>query len=58
MNEMSKPPVAAAINATEHWTTKDGGVKLFLFEKVAGDPAKTRGTIERSRYRGGTARSR
>ena len=39
MNEMSKP--AAAIKGEEHWTTKDGGVKLFLFEKCAGDPAKT-----------------
>ena len=43
MNEMSKP--AAAIKGEEHWTTKDGGVKLFLFEKCLGDPAKTRGTI-------------
>ena len=43
MNEMSKP--AAAIKGEEHWTTRDGGVKLFLFEKCAGDPAKTRGTI-------------
>jgi pimeloyl-ACP methyl ester carboxylesterase len=30
---------------TEHWAVKDGDVKLFLYEKVAGDPAKTRGTI-------------
>jgi len=43
MNEMSKP--AAAVKGEEHWTSKDGGVKLFLFEKCAGDPAKTRGTI-------------
>ena len=41
MNEMSKPP----IKAEDHWTTKDGGVKLFLYEKCAGDPAATRGTI-------------
>src|SRR3954463_657441 len=40
MNEMTTP-----IKGIEHWTTKDGGVKLFLFEKSAGDPAKTRGTI-------------
>ena len=40
MNEMTMP-----IKASEHWTSKDGGVKLFLFEKTAGDPAKTRGTI-------------
>jgi pimeloyl-ACP methyl ester carboxylesterase len=43
MNEMSKP--AAAIKGEDHWTTRDGGVKLFLFEKYAGDPAKTEGTI-------------
>jgi pimeloyl-ACP methyl ester carboxylesterase len=43
MNEMSKPQVA--IKGEDHWTTKDGGVKLFMFEKCAGDPAKTVGTI-------------
>ncbi len=43
MNEMSKPQ--AAIKGQDHWTTKDGGVKLFLFEKCAGDPAKTVGTV-------------
>jgi len=32
------------IQGTEHWTNK-GDVKLFLWNKVAGDPAKTRGTI-------------
>jgi pimeloyl-ACP methyl ester carboxylesterase len=32
-------------SGTEHWTVKDGDVKLFLYNKVAGDPAKTRGTI-------------
>ena len=44
MNEMSKP-AAAAIKGEEHWTEKDGGVKLFLWEKCAGDPAKTAGTV-------------
>ena len=43
MNEMSKPQ--AVIKGEDHWTTKDGGVKLFMFEKCAGDPAKTIGTI-------------
>src|SRR5215813_11679060 len=33
------------LTGTEHWTTKDGGVKLFLWNKCAGDPAKTAGTI-------------
>ena len=41
MNEMPK----IAIKSEDHWTSKDGGVKLFLYEKCAGDPAKTRGTI-------------
>ncbi len=40
MNEMTAP-----IKGTEHWTTKDGGVKLFMWEKSASDPAKTKGTI-------------
>ena len=41
MNEMTKP---TAMAGTEHWTTRDGA-KLFLWNKNAGDPAKTRGTI-------------
>ena len=35
----------AAIKGEEHWTSKDGGVKLFLFEKCAGDPKASAGTI-------------
>jgi pimeloyl-ACP methyl ester carboxylesterase len=35
---------AAAVQGTEHWTRKDA-VKLFLWEKCVGDPAKTGGTI-------------
>src|SRR5690242_21948420 len=42
MNEMSTP----AIKGEEHWTTKeDGKVRLFMFEKCLGDPAKTKGTV-------------
>lgn len=41
MNDVSKSPV----KAEEHWTSKDGGVKLFMFEKYLGDPAKTAGTV-------------
>ncbi|AXK80172.1 alpha/beta fold hydrolase [Pseudolabrys taiwanensis] len=41
MNEMMQ----AVIKAEDHWTTKDGGVKLFLFEKYVGDPAATKGTV-------------
>jgi pimeloyl-ACP methyl ester carboxylesterase len=33
------------IKGEEHWTEKDRGVKLFLWEKCAGDPAKSVGTI-------------
>lgn len=44
MNEVTKT-LTAAIKGQDHWTSKDGGVKLFLFEKCAGDPAKTAGTI-------------
>jgi pimeloyl-ACP methyl ester carboxylesterase len=36
--------VQVRIPGTEHWTSK-GEVKLFLWNKVAGDPAKTKGTI-------------
>jgi pimeloyl-ACP methyl ester carboxylesterase len=42
MNEISTPP---AITGKEHWTEKDGGVKLFMWEKCAGDPAGSIGTI-------------
>src|SRR6516225_4842868 len=40
MDEMT-----TSIKGSEHWTSKDGGAKLFLFEKCAGEPAKTVGTI-------------
>ena len=38
-------PVSAAIRGEEHWTTKGADVRLFLWEKYAGDPGKTVGTI-------------
>jgi pimeloyl-ACP methyl ester carboxylesterase len=44
MDEITNRPTAA-IKGEDHWTTKDGGVKLFLFEKCAGDPKTTTGTI-------------
>jgi acetyl esterase/lipase len=44
MNERLEPSTLP-IKGEDHWTTKDGGVKLFLFEKCIGDPAKTKGTI-------------
>ena len=36
--------VQVRLPGTEHWASK-GDVKLFMWNKVAGDPAKTRGTI-------------
>jgi len=33
------------ITGTEHWTAKGADVKLFMWNKCAGDPAKTSGTI-------------
>jgi pimeloyl-ACP methyl ester carboxylesterase len=41
MNELAN----IAIKGQEHWTEKDGGVRLFLFEKCAGDPVKAAATI-------------
>ncbi len=43
MDEMTNR--ATEIIGEDHWTTKDGNVKLFLFEKCAGDPKSTTGTI-------------
>jgi pimeloyl-ACP methyl ester carboxylesterase len=42
MNEISI--AAPHLVGHDHWTSK-GDVKLFLFNKCAGDPVKTRGTI-------------
>src|SRR5499425_2689228 len=42
MNDVTR---AAAIRGDEHWTSKDGDVKLFLFEKCGGDPNSAAGTV-------------
>ncbi|HET7491736.1 MAG TPA: alpha/beta hydrolase [Bradyrhizobium sp.] len=42
MNDVSH---AAAIRGQEHWTGKDGNVKLFMFEKCDGDANNAAGTI-------------
>src|SRR6266850_7023599 len=42
---MNKPVSLGAIRGEEHWTSKGSDVRLFMFEKYAGDPAKTIGTI-------------
>ena len=36
---------AAAIRGEVHWASKDGNVKLFMFEKCAGDPNRAAGTV-------------
>jgi pimeloyl-ACP methyl ester carboxylesterase len=36
---------AQELRAQEHWTAKDGDVKLFMFEKSAGDPTSAAGRI-------------
>jgi pimeloyl-ACP methyl ester carboxylesterase len=42
MNDVS---TAERIAGQEHWTTKEGNVKLFLWNKCAGDPADTKGIV-------------
>ena len=43
---MNKPVTPSPpIRGEEHWTNKGSDVKLFMWEKCAGDPAQTRGTI-------------
>jgi len=42
---MNQPVSLGAIRGEEHWTSKGSDVRLFMFEKYAGDPAKTIGTI-------------
>ncbi len=44
MNDMTKI-TAATITGEEHWTTKSGDVRLFLFEKYAGEPNASAGII-------------
>src|SRR3984957_20308553 len=44
MNEMTTSRPTGQLTGQEHWTSK-GDVKLFLWNKCAGDPAKTRDTI-------------
>ena len=46
MNEIiTASSFAQRLAGTEHWTTKEGNVKLFLWNKCAGDPARTKGTV-------------
>jgi pimeloyl-ACP methyl ester carboxylesterase len=36
---------AQRLTGREHWTTKEGNVRLFLWNKCDGDPAKTKGIV-------------
>jgi pimeloyl-ACP methyl ester carboxylesterase len=46
MNDANRAATrTAAIRGEEHWTSKNGNVKLFMFEKCAVDPNRTAGTI-------------
>ena len=43
---MNKPMIpSSAIRGEEHWTDKGADVRLFMWEKYAGDPGSTIGTI-------------
>src|SRR5215472_8790959 len=42
MNDVSH---VTAIRGQDHWTSKDGNVKLFMFEKCGGDPSGAASTI-------------
>ncbi|MBO0717433.1 MAG: alpha/beta fold hydrolase [Rhizobiales bacterium] len=42
---MNDATAAAAIRGEEHWTSKDGDVKLFMFEKCGSDPNGAAGTV-------------
>jgi pimeloyl-ACP methyl ester carboxylesterase len=45
MNDVSMSKTGtAAVSGQEHWANK-GGVKLFMWEKFVGDPAKATGTV-------------
>jgi len=49
MNDMTKNDVTktspGAVKGEAHWATKDGNVKLFMFEKCVGDPRHSAGMI-------------
>jgi pimeloyl-ACP methyl ester carboxylesterase len=44
MNEMTRPS-SVPVKGEEHWTQRGSDVRLFMWEKCAGDPAKSIGTI-------------
>ena len=44
MDDVTKT-APGGIKGEEHWIAKDGDAKLFLFQKCAGDPKRSAGTI-------------
>jgi hypothetical protein len=42
----------APVRGEEHWTARDGDVRLFLFNKASAEPAPARGTIPPGSTRG------
>src|SRR5262245_22353650 len=43
---MNKPvPPSATVRGEEHWTNKGSDVRLFMWEKYAGEPVGPAGTI-------------
>src|SRR3954462_6842462 len=44
MNKPDSPPTTA-VKGEEHWTNKGSDVRLFLWEKYAGEPSGPAGTI-------------
>jgi pimeloyl-ACP methyl ester carboxylesterase len=45
MNDVAKSPSPHRLAGTEHWTTKEGNVKLFLWNKCETDPNHAKGII-------------
>ena len=45
MKDAAKSPSPHRLAGAEHWTTKEGNVKLFLWNKCDGDPAHTKSIV-------------
>src|SRR5262249_6139487 len=45
MNDVAKSPSPHRLAGAEHWTSKEGNVKLFLWNKCEANPAHAKGII-------------
>ena len=45
MNDLAKSPSPHRLAGAEHWTTKEGNAKLFLWNKCEAEPAHTKGIV-------------